>query len=116
MTGACGDLGDICPVANITLPVVVPSHGDHGAVGLKPHRVPEACGDLGDIRPIADIALPVAVLSCSDHGAVGLKPHRVPEACGDHGRHLPLSHNRSRIQYRSRKNQAEDQSDREQSW
>jgi len=31
------------------LPGVVRAHGDHGAVGLKPHRVVVACGDHGDV-------------------------------------------------------------------
>ena len=30
---------DVRPAADIALPIVVPSHGDHGAVGLKVHRV-----------------------------------------------------------------------------
>ena len=68
--------------------------GDHGAVGLKPHRVTAACGDLDNVRPAADIALPVVVSSHGDHGAVGLKPHGVtePAATWTMSVQLPTSH------------------------
>jgi len=52
-----GVLSKECPVADTALPVVVVSHGDHGAVGLKPHCVQFACGDLDNVRPAADTAL-----------------------------------------------------------
>src|SRR4030042_1440704 len=67
------------------LSVVVVSHGDHGAAGLKPHRVIPACGDLCDIRPASDIALLVPVVSHCNYSAVGPKPHCVGPACGDLG-------------------------------
>jgi hypothetical protein len=72
MPTACGHLVDIGPVPHIALPVVVTSHGDHGAVGLEPYRVSMACGDLVDVCPPIDTALPVKVISQGDHGAVGL--------------------------------------------
>jgi hypothetical protein len=45
---ACGDTDDVRPVTDMALPVVVVSHGDHGTVGLNPHRVMLAAGDLGN--------------------------------------------------------------------
>ena len=69
-----------CSAADIALSPVVPSHGDHGAIGLKPHGVTLACGDLGDVLPAVDIALPLIVASHGDHSAVGLNPHRVKVA------------------------------------
>ena len=73
---ACDDLDDKRPVVDIALPGRVLSHGDHGAVGLSPHRVIHASSDLDDVRPAADIALPVFVVSHGDHGAVGISHAR----------------------------------------
>ncbi len=81
MSVACGDLGDVRPAADIALPVVVPSHGDHGAVVFNPHRVIVACADLANVRPAANIAPPIVVVSHGDHGAVVFNPHRVIFAC-----------------------------------
>ena len=72
---ACGDLDDVCPAADLKLPVAVISDGDHGAVVLKPHRVIHSCGDLGGVRPTVDIALQVIVISHGNHTAVGVKPY-----------------------------------------
>jgi hypothetical protein len=33
---ACGDLGDVSPALDITLPVVVIPHSNHGIVVIKP--------------------------------------------------------------------------------
>ncbi len=38
-------MDDIRPVADIALPVVVPSRGDCAAVGFEPHRMKASCGD-----------------------------------------------------------------------
>ena len=65
MIPAFYDLGDIRPTGHIALPVVVPSHGDHAAIGLKPHRMIAACDDLNDLCPVVDLAPPVAVVSSS---------------------------------------------------
>jgi len=43
------------PAADIAPPVRCASHGDHGTVGLKPHRVILACGDIGDVCPILQV-------------------------------------------------------------
>jgi len=91
MSGGTGESSIQVPAADIALPFLPLSHGDHGAVGLKPHRVETACGDLGNVRPVTDIALPVAVVSHCDHGAVGLNPHRVETACGDLGNARPVA-------------------------
>jgi len=45
MGGDTGESSVQRSAADIGLPVVVPSHADHGAVGLKPHGVIVACGD-----------------------------------------------------------------------
>jgi hypothetical protein len=45
------------------LPIVVHTHGDHGAVGLKPHRMTGACGGLYDVGPAVDVTLAVPVVS-----------------------------------------------------
>ena len=41
--------GDAHSPADIALPVLVASRGDHGAIGLKPCRVPSSCVDHGDV-------------------------------------------------------------------
>ena len=45
MGGDTGESSVQRPASDIALPVGVVSHGDHGAVGLKPHSVIVACGD-----------------------------------------------------------------------
>jgi hypothetical protein len=83
---ACDDPGDVCPVANVALPLPVASHGDYGAVGLKSYCMRAACGDLLDVSPVVNIALvAVVIVICS------FSNHR-------------------------RKNKAEDERDREQNW
>jgi len=49
MGGGTGESSIQHPVADIALPPTVVSHGNHGAVGLKPHRVKGACGDPGGV-------------------------------------------------------------------
>ena len=81
MTTPHSDLDDVCPVADITLPIVTPSHRHHSAVGLKPYCVVVACSDLRDAHPLGDITLPILIPSHSDHSTIGLKPHCVIVAC-----------------------------------
>ena len=85
MQAAPSHLDDAGPAAHIALPVVVSSHGDHCAVGLKPHGMQAAPSHLDDAGPAAHIALPVIVSSHGDHSAISLKTHSVSGAGSDHG-------------------------------
>jgi len=77
MSHTCGDLDYIRPAADIALSIFVPSHGDHGTIGLKPHRVTPACSDLDCVRPVADITLSDKVFANSYYRVVIPKSNRV---------------------------------------